>query len=114
MAKLTGGGYGSAKHKDMKAGAKVEPKARAINPTSVSTLGISTAFKKPDLEVGSGYTTKPQPPTGIANSVKGPAGAGPGGMGRTIYKSGSQSPTPAPREMEPGRGFDERPNLKNR
>ena len=103
MVKLTGGGYGSRQASNVKASAKVEPKSRAINPASVATLGVSTQFKKPELEMGPGYTTKAQGDTGIANSVKGPSGAAPGGMGRTIYRSGSQSPTPPAREMAPGR-----------
>src|SRR6516162_6407190 len=90
MVKLTGGGYGSRQASNVKASAKVEPKSRAINPASVATLGISTQFRKPNLEMGPGYTTKAQGDTGIANSKKGPAGAGPGGYGRTIYASGSQ------------------------
>jgi hypothetical protein len=98
----SGGGLNSNKVVQSR-GYKVEPKSRAINPASVSTLGISTQFRKPNLEMGPGYTTKPQGDTGIANSVKGPAGAGPGGMGRTIYKSGSQSPTPPAREMPAAR-----------
>jgi hypothetical protein len=99
----SGGGYNAKVTSSVKASAKVEPRSRAIDPASVSTLGISTQFKKPNLEMGPGYTTKPQPSTGIANARKGPAGAGPGGMGRTIYKSGSQSPTPAAKEMPAGR-----------
>jgi hypothetical protein len=100
---LTGGGYKSVQHKDMRAGWKTEPKPKAIDPASVSTLGMSTQFKKPDLVSGPGYRTGPQQSTGIGNARKGPAGAGPGGMGRTIYKSGSQSPTPPAREIPKGR-----------
>jgi hypothetical protein len=99
----SGGGITSNKYKTSKSGQKVEPKSRAINPASVSTLGLAVQFKKPNLEMGPGYTTKPQPATGIANATKGPAGAGPGGYGRTIYGSGSQSPTPPAREMPQGR-----------
>src|SRR5262249_18450264 len=85
----TGGGYGGSQHKDVKAW-KTEPKPKAIDPASVSTIGVSTQFKKPALEMGPGYRQSAMPPTGIPNATKGPAGAGPGGFGRTIYKSGSQ------------------------
>jgi hypothetical protein len=102
MAPMTGGGYGSRQHTDKKAGQKVEPRSTAINPTGVSQAGVSTAFRKEKVEAGLGYSTKVMPPTGIANAIKGPPGAGPGG-GRTIYKSGSQSPTAPAREMPAGR-----------
>jgi hypothetical protein len=79
---------------------KAEPKGKAINPASVSTLGMATQFKKPNLEMGPGYQTKPQPSTGIANARKGHAGVGPGGGNRTIFPTGAQGthgkPVPAP------------------
>jgi hypothetical protein len=103
MAKLTGGGPQGNKTKSMKAGWKVEPKSKAIDPAAVSAMGMAVQFKKPNLESGPGYTTKAQPPTGIANARQGPASAAPGGMGRMIYKSGSQSPTPAPKPVGPTR-----------
>jgi hypothetical protein len=110
----TGGGYGSKQHVDVRAGQKVEPKASAVSPAAVNQMGVSTAFKKEELFQGPTLQQGKMPPTGIANAVKGPPGAAPGGYGRTIYGSGSQLPTPAAREMEPGRGFDERPNKSNR
>jgi hypothetical protein len=82
---------------------KQEPKPKAVNPASAAQLGRSEQFRKPPLEQGKGYETKPMAATGIANARKGPAGAAPGGMGRTIYRSGSQSPTPAPRAIGPTR-----------
>src|SRR5262249_34143151 len=91
--RLTGGGYASRQHKDVKAW-KTEPKSKAIDPASVATIGVSKQFKKPPLEMGQGYQTGPQQSTGIANARRGPAGAGPGGFGRTIYASGSQSLPP--------------------
>jgi hypothetical protein len=113
MVRLTGGGYGSDKHVEARKG-KQEPVTHKANVEGVGQVGLQHAFKpKPMLE-GKGYEPSKMGPTGIANATKGPQGAGPGGMGRTIYKSGSQAPTPVAREMEPGRGFDERPNLKNR
>jgi hypothetical protein len=100
---MSGGGINSNKTVQSKSGYKVEPKARAMSPEAVGQQGASLAFARKPLERGPGYTTKPMPSTGIANAVKGPAGAGPGGFGRTIYKSGSQSPTPPAREMPAGR-----------
>jgi hypothetical protein len=103
MVKLTGGGYGSAKHVDKKAGMKVEPKARAMSPEAAGQQGAALAFARKPLEQGPGYTPGKQGDTGIANARKGPAGAGPGGMGRTIYASGSQSATPPARPLPAGR-----------
>jgi hypothetical protein len=112
---MSGGGINSNKTVQSRAGVKVEPRSRAIDPASVATLGVSTAFKRPNLEMGPGYTTKAQGNTGIANATKGPPGAAPGGMGRTIYASGSQSPTPPAKEMAPSRDYlNERPNKGNR
>ena len=39
---------------------------------------------------GRGYEPKKEGSAGIANAYKGPAGAAPGGFGRTIYPTGSQ------------------------
>jgi hypothetical protein len=110
----TGGGYGSKQHVDVRAGQKVEPKASAVSPAAVNQMGVSTAFKKEELFPGPTLQQGKMRPTGIANATKGSAGAGPGGYGRTIYKSESQSPTPVAKPMGPGRGFDERPNRSNR
>ena len=112
---LSGGGINSNKTVQSRSGQKVEPKPHAANVEGVGQIGLQHAFKpKPMLE-GPGYTTKPQGDTGIAGARQGPAGAGPGGMGRTIYRSGSQGPTPAASEMAPSRDyFNERPNKGNR
>ena len=115
MVKITGGGYGSAKHVDKKAGQKVEPVTHRGNVAGVGQQGAALAFKREPITQGKGYEPKPMGSTGIANATKGPAGAGPGGYGRTIYGSGSQSPTPAAREMPPSRDYlNERPNKGNR
>src|SRR5215472_15514012 len=107
---LSGGGYNSNKTVHSR-GYKTEPKPRAANVAGVAQQGMATAFKKEPMLNGPGYSTKPQGDTGIANARKGPASAGPGGFGRTIYASGSQSPTPTAREMAPSRDyFTERPN----
>jgi len=112
---MSGGGINSNKTVQSRSGAKVEPRSTAIDPAGVSQRDVSTAFRRTPVEVGPGYSTKPQGDTGIANARKGPPGAGPGGGGRTIYASGSQSPTPPAREMPPGRDvFNERPNKGNR
>jgi len=99
----SGGGINSNKTVQSRSRVKVEPKIQAGNVAGVAQQGMATAFKKKPLIQGKGYETGPMPPTGIANATKGPAGAAPGGMGRTIYKSGSQSPTPRAREVPAGR-----------
>ena len=112
---LSGGGANSRVAKNSQSGQKVEPRSTAINPAGVSQRDVSTAFRKEPVEIGPGYSTKAMPATGIAGARQGPAGAGPGGMGRTIYKSGSQAPTPAAKQMPAGRSIDaERPNKNNR
>jgi hypothetical protein len=105
MAKaiLTSGGANSTKVVQSRSGGKVEPRSTAIDPAGISQRDVSTAFRKTPVEVGPGYSTKAMPATGIANARKGPPGAGPGGGGRTIYASGSQSPTPPARQMPAGR-----------
>jgi len=99
---LTGGGYGSRQHIDKKAGQKVEPVTHRGNVAGVAQQGMATAFKKEPLMQGKGYEPGKVGATGIANARQGPAEAGPG-SNRVIYKSGSQSPTPAPTPMTPGR-----------
>ena len=99
----SGGGITSNKYVTSRSGMKTEPRSTAINPAGISQRDVSTAFKKTPVEAGPGYSTKPRGDTGIAGARKGPAGAGPGGYGRTIYKSGSQSPTPPARGMPAGR-----------
>jgi hypothetical protein len=83
---------------------KQEPVAHKASPAGANQQGQAVQFRKePLIRKGKGYNPAPVPPTGIANARKGPANAGPGGMGRTIYGSGSQSPTPPAREMPKGR-----------
>ena len=98
----SGGGINSNKTVQSQSAWKVEPKPRAVSVPAVAQLGRSEQFKKPNLEMGPGYSTKPMGSTGIAGARKGHEGAGPGGGGRTIYAKGSQSPTPAPREIPKG------------
>src|SRR4029077_6330372 len=102
MKMKSGGGYNSqvVKHSQ---GWKVEPKAKAVNPASAAQLGRSEQFRKPPLEQGKGYEPGKVGATGIANARQGHSGVGPGGGNRTIYRSGSQSPTPPARSMEKGR-----------
>jgi len=99
----SGGGINSNKTVQSRSGVKVEPKAQAANVAGVAQQGMATAFKKEPLIQGKGYEPQGMGPTGIANATKGPVGAAPGGMGRTIYRSGSQSPTPPAHEMPAGR-----------
>jgi hypothetical protein len=90
---------------------KREPIANKASPAGSAQQGMATQFRKePLIQQGKGYNPSGVPATGIANARKGHEGPGPGGGGRTIYGSGSQSKTPAPKEMPAGRGFDERPN----
>jgi hypothetical protein len=100
---VSGGGITSNKYKTSKGGQKVEPVTHRGNPAGVGQQGAALAFKREPITQGKGYEPAKIGPTGIANASKGPAGAGPGGMGRTIYRSGSQSPTPPAHEIAPGR-----------
>ena len=99
----SGGGINSNKTVQSSAGVKVEPVTHAGNVAGVGQAGLSHAFKPEPMLQGKGYEPGKMPATGIANARQGPPGAGPGGFGRTIYKSGSQSPTPPAREMPAGR-----------
>ena len=102
MVKLTGGGIQSRVVKQS-TNWKREPVSKAMSPEAVAQQGAALAFKRPDLVQGPGYQTGPQQSTGIASAYKGPAGAGPGGMGRTIYPSGSQTKTPVANPPAKGR-----------
>jgi len=103
MVRITsGGGYNSRVVSHANA-PKQEPKAKAVSPSAVDQMGQATTFKKQELFQGQTLKQGPMPAAGIANTSKGPAGAGPGGYGRTIYAKGSQSPTPPAREMPAGR-----------
>jgi hypothetical protein len=99
---LSGGGYNSRQvsHRNEP---KVEPKPKAANVAGVAQTGLSHQFKPEPMLSGKGYESKAMGSTGIANARKGHAGPGPGGGGRTIYKSGSQSPTPPTHGMPAGR-----------
>jgi hypothetical protein len=104
----SGGGITSNKYKTSKGGQKVELVTHRGNVAGVAQQGLALAFKREPITQGKGYEPTKMGPTGIANATKGPSGAGPGGYGQTIYKSGSQSPTPTAEGMGPGRGFDVR------
>jgi hypothetical protein len=97
----SGGGITSNKYVTTRA-LKVEPKAKAMSPEAVAQQGAATAFVKPPLVAGKGYTPGAMGPTGIGKATVRPDTPGPG-SGRTAYASGSQSPTPPAREMEKGR-----------
>ena len=102
MVKLTGGGINSRQVVQSNASRKVEPTSTKINPAGVAQQGVSTAFRKSPIEQGRGYEPSKMGPTGIANATFNSSREGPG-SGRTIFKSGSQSPTPPAREMPAGR-----------
>jgi hypothetical protein len=97
---VSGGGITSNRYVTTREG-KVEPKSTAISPAGVSQAGVSTAFKKENVEQGKGYTPGPMPATGVKGTYNS-ASQGPG-SGRTIYGSGSQSATPQAKEMPKGR-----------
>jgi hypothetical protein len=103
MVKLSGGGLTSNKLVQSK-NWKREPVANKASPAGSAQQGMAVQFRKePLIQQGKGYNPPGVPATGIAGARQGHAGAGPGGGGRTIYKSGSQSPTPPAREMPAGR-----------
>jgi hypothetical protein len=101
MVKLTGGGIQSNKYVTSKAGQKVEPKAKAINPAAVAAQGLAVQFKKPDLEQGPGYSGSAMAPTG-SRGVYNAATSGPGSL-RTTYKHGTQSACPEAKPLPVGK-----------
>jgi hypothetical protein len=108
----SGGGINSNKTVQSRSGGKVEPRSTAINPAGISQRDVATAFRKERVEVGPGYSPAKMPPTGVRGSFNS-ATSGPASQ-RHVYPAGSQSATPAAREMLAGRTFDERPNKSNR
>jgi hypothetical protein len=99
---VSGGGITSNKYVTSKSGGKVEPVTHKANVAGVAQQGRSVAFGKEPLTEGKGYEPSKMGSTGIAQATRGPKEAGPG-SNRTIYKSGSQCPTPAAKEMPAGR-----------
>jgi hypothetical protein len=100
---VSGGGIQSNKLVQSKKW-KQEPVANRASPAGAAQLGMATQFRKePLIQQGKGSNPPGVPATGIANARQGHSGVGPGGGGRTIYKSGSQSPTLPAREMPAGR-----------
>jgi hypothetical protein len=85
---VSGGGYTSNKLVQSQKW-KQEPRAKAVSVPAVAALGRSEQYRKPPLEQGAGYSTKPQGSTGVPGKYNA-ATSGPG-SGRTIYKSGGQS-----------------------
>ena len=80
---------------------KAEPVAHKASPEGVNQMGVSTAFKKEPVISGRGYEPQAMPATGMRGTFNS-ASQGPG-SGRTVYGSGSQSPTPTAQEMPAGR-----------
>ena len=97
MANKPAGGYGS-KQIVTKPQPKREPLARAVDPSSVSYMGQSLAFRPGPLYTGTGLNSQK---AGQANSMV----VGVGG-GRTVMKSGTQHTYGAPRQPEPDRAPD--------
>jgi hypothetical protein len=84
----SGGGITSNKYVTSKA-PKVEPRSKAMSPEAVAQQGAATAFKKPPLVQGPGYTPAKVGATGVGKATVRPDTPGPG-SGRTTYASGSQ------------------------
>jgi hypothetical protein len=92
MVKIkSGGGLTSNKLREFK-DPKREPVTHKGNPAGVAQTGLAHQFKPQPMTSGKGY--EPKGPT--SNMGQGP------GANRVIYRSGSQSPTPAPKQMEKG------------
>jgi hypothetical protein len=85
----SGGGFNSkvVRHSQ---GYKTEPKTQKANPAGVSQMGVAVKFHKEPIFQGKGYEPARVGSTGVPGR-RGPEGAGPGGFGRMIYKTGSQS-----------------------
>jgi hypothetical protein len=98
----SGGGITSNKYVTDRKG-KQEPVTHKASPAGAAQQGMAVQFRKEPLQQGSGYEPKAMGSTGIAGARQGHAGPGPGGGNRTIYRSGSQSPTPAANGMPKGR-----------
>jgi hypothetical protein len=82
---------------------KKEPIPHRASPAGAAQQGMATQFQKEPLQQGTGYQPGKMGSTGIAGARQGHAGPGPGGGNRTIYRSGSQSPTPPAHGMPEGR-----------
>jgi hypothetical protein len=80
---------------------KSEPVSKAVSPAGVNQMGVATQFRKEPVISGKGYSPAEMPATGIKGTFNS-ASQGPG-SGRTVYGSGSQSPTPQAKPMPEGR-----------
>jgi hypothetical protein len=98
MANRTGGGINSRVVSNVNA-PKQEPRPHAVSVGAVSRLGgmVGEGTPKKMLYSGAGYSTPVGPTSGLD--------ARPGGNGRQIMPSGSQSKTPAPTPMGKGRSL---------
>jgi hypothetical protein len=97
----SGGGISSNKTVQSKSGWKREPVSKAQSVEAVAQQGAALAFNRKPLVSGKGYTPGPQGDAG-SRSYFNAAKEGPG-SGRTIFKAGTQSATPAPKELPKGR-----------
>jgi hypothetical protein len=103
MPKIVSGGGLKSRVVKHSTGYKQEPVPHKASPAGAAQQGMATQFRKEPLQQGTGYQPGKMGSTGIAGARQGNAGPGPGGGNRTIYRSGSQSPTPSAREMPAGR-----------
>jgi hypothetical protein len=100
---VSGGGILGNKVRSSQSAAKVEPRAKAINPASVAQQGIAAQFRKAPLVAGQGYQPKPEGSAGVANSHYVASPYGVANSGRTIFPAGTQSRTPSVKERPKGR-----------
>jgi hypothetical protein len=89
MVKLTGGGIQSNKTVQSRSGVKREPVTHRGNVEGVGAIGLSHAYKPPEMLQGKGYEPRPVPATGVKGTFNS-ATSGPG-SGRTIMPAGSQA-----------------------
>src|SRR5262245_28463860 len=80
--KLTGGGILS--NKTVNVGVRTGAPNKATSPGAANQLGVSTAFKKEQVDAGRAYPSK------LGNEVALNVGAGGPGKGRTVMPCGSQ------------------------
>ena len=83
MAKIKSGG-GITSNKFVQPGIRTGSPNRGTSPGAANQLGVSTAFKKEEIDAG------PALPSKLGNEVALNVGAGGPGKGREVFKSGSQ------------------------
>ena len=98
MTKLSGGGITSNKNvkTPVKAGS---PRTDVVSPGAVSRMGAHAVLTKPQPLV-----PRTAPDGRMGNDIAATAGCGVG-VGRTVHRSGSQSPTPPAQPMPDSQGW---------